>query len=174
MDDKNLKGHLISLLWGGALAALLIYADQATKVWSENVLKDSEPIPLIEGVLELQYLENTGAAFGMFRDAQTFFFISTVAVMIIIVSVLARMPVTKRLFPLRFLLYIIFAGAIGNFIDRIRFRYVRDFIYFKLINFPIFNVADICVTCATILLIILMLAFYKDKDLAFLSRSGNQ
>ena len=54
-------------------------------------------------------------------------------------------------------------------IDRFRFDYVVDFFYFELINFPIFNVADIYVTCATILLAVLLLFFYKEDDLKFLS-----
>lgn len=62
------------------------------------------------------------------------------------------------------------AGAIGNFIDRVRFGYVRDFIYFKIINFPVFNVADCYVTVSVIIFIILILFVYKNEDdFAFLS-----
>lgn len=66
-------------------------------------------------------------------------------------------------------LILIAAGGMGNMIDRIRLDYVVDFIYFSLINFPIFNVADIFVTIGTILLIILLLFVYKEDDLNFLS-----
>ena len=60
---------------------------------------------------------------------------------------------------------LILSGAFGNCIDRIRLNYVVDFLYFKLINFPIFNVADIYVTVAAFLLVILILIYYKEDDL---------
>ena len=63
------------------------------------------------------------------------------------------------------------SGAVGNFIDRVRFGYVRDFIYFKLINFPVFNVADCYVTVSVALLIILILFVYKEDDFGFLKLS---
>ena len=165
---------LIAFLWMTHLFALLVFLDQWSKAWAVEALKDKPALPLIPDVLELQYLENTGAAFGLLKDARSFFLISTVMVLVIILSVLTRMPLGKRHFPLRLLLIIIAAGAVGNLIDRVQLHYVRDFIYFKPINFPIFNVADICVSCATIVLIILLMAVYKDKDLAFLSRETAQ
>ena len=57
------------------------------------------------------------------------------------------------------------AGAIGNFIDRVSLNYVVDFLYFKLINFPIFNVADIYVTCSAFVIIVLGIFYYKDEDI---------
>lgn len=70
---------------------------------------------------------------------------------------------------LHLLLSLIAAGAIGNMIDRIRLDYVVDFIYIVLINFPIFNVADIYVSVATAILVILLLFVYKEQDLNFIS-----
>ena len=64
----------------------------------------------------------------------------------------------------------LFAGGIGNFIDRVRFNYVVDFFYFKLIDFPIFNVADIYVSVSCVFLAILIIFFYKDKDFDFLGK----
>ncbi|MBO5564099.1 MAG: signal peptidase II [Lachnospiraceae bacterium] len=162
---------LLHFVWMLPLFGILLFLDLSTKQWAERVLKDADPIPLIRGVLEFQYLENAGAAFGMMQRAQGFFVISAIAVLIIITSVLFNMPGGKRHLPLRVNVVVIAAGALGNLIDRLRFQYVRDFIYFKLINFPIFNVADICVTCGAIVLMILLLWFYKDKDLEFLSSS---
>ena len=72
---------------------------------------------------------------------------------------------TSEFNPLLWSLAILCAGAVGNLIDRIMHRYVIDFIYFSVINFPIFNVADIYVTVSVILLIILVLFHYKDTDL---------
>ena len=78
------------------------------------------------------------------------------------------MPVNKRFLILRILILLIAAGAVGNFIDRIRQGYVVDFFYFKLINFPIFNVADIYVSVGMVILALLIFFYYKDEDLACL------
>ncbi|NMB42654.1 MAG: lipoprotein signal peptidase, partial [Clostridiales bacterium] len=80
------------------------------------------------------------------------------------------LPQVKRYNILRILLVLIIAGAIGNLIDRIRLNYVVDFIYFALINFPIFNVADIYVTVSTFVFLILALFYYKDEDFEFLEK----
>ena len=70
-----------------------------------------------------------------------------------------KVPHERRFIPLRICMLMIASGAIGNMIDRIRLNYVIDFFYFELIDFPIFNVADIYVTVAAIFLILLIL-FY--------------
>ena len=79
------------------------------------------------------------------------------------------MPDKKKYTKLHFLFSLIVAGSIGNMIDRIRYDYVVDFIYFVRINFPIFNVADIYVSLSAVILIILLLFVYKEKDLYFIS-----
>ena len=70
-----------------------------------------------------------------------------------------------KFWPIRLIAIAILAGAWGNMLDRIRLAYVVDFFYFKLIDFPIFNVADIYVSVATVVLILLVLFYYKDEDL---------
>lgn len=65
---------------------------------------------------------------------------------------------------MRVCLDLIAAGAVGNLIDRISLSYVRDFIYFSLIDFPVFNVADMYITCATFTLLLLSLLYYKEED----------
>ena len=69
--------------------------------------------------------------------------------------------------PLLFCGSLIFAGALGNFIDRVIRNYVVDFIYFKPINFPIFNFADICVTVGTFVLFLCLIFVYKENELEF-------
>jgi signal peptidase II len=66
------------------------------------------------------------------------------------------------------------AGALGNLYDRIVYRYVIDFIYFSLINFPVFNVADIYVTCGLILFVLLYIFFYKENELEVFYRKKEQ
>ena len=147
---------LITVVLGVAL-------DQFTKHLAVAHIKE-EPIILIDGVLELRYLENRGAAFGMLQNQQWFFLIVTVITLCIIIYTYIRLPRERHFTPLRICLITLTAGAIGNMIDRISLQYVVDFIYFKLIDFPIFNVADIFATCSTIVLIILFLFFYSEDD----------
>ena len=82
----------------------------------------------------------------------------------------------RRYLVLRILAVLIVAGAIGNFIDRLRLGYVVDFFYFCLIDFPIFNVADIYVTVSTFVLLFVMFFYYKEEDLdrIFRGRKGQR
>ena len=87
----------------------------------------------------------------------------------VIVFVLIKVPTQKKYYSLNILLVMIAAGAIGNMIDRVRYDYVVDFIYLVCIQFPIFNVADIYVTTATVILVFQILFVYKTNDFNFLS-----
>ncbi len=103
-------------------------------------------------------------------QGQKFFFIFIAAVILgIIVYVLWKMPYQKRYVKLHITLVFIASGALGNLIDRVRYDYVVDFLYFSLINFPVFNVADIYVTLAAFALAALLLFVYKESDLEFLT-----
>mgnify|MGYP002765742928 FL=1 len=144
---------------------LLILLDQLTKIWAVVRLKDQPAISLIRGVFELQYLENCGSAFGMMQGARVFFIISTIVLFLLVCVIYIRIPKEKMYLPLRVIAVLFLAGAAGNFIDRVRQGFVVDFFYFSLINFPIFNVADIYVTTATIALIVFILFYYKEADL---------
>lgn len=165
MSRKKRKILAFDLL----LLVLLIAADQFTKHKAVLHLKDQPEIRLIPGVLELRYLENRGAAFGMLQDQKFFFIFIAVLILLVIAWVLYKTPDKRRYNALHILLVMIASGALGNMIDRLRYDYVVDFIYFVLINFPIFNVADIYVTVATACLIVLLLFIYKEEDLGFLS-----
>ena len=152
-----------------AVLLIMVFIDQLTKNIAVVKLKDQPAYSLIDGVLEFNYLENKGAAFGMLQNQKIFFVFIAVLFIAAIVFVLIKAPNENKYIKLHILLSLICAGAIGNMIDRLRLDYVVDFIYFSLINFPIFNVADICVTVSTILLILLILFVYKDHDFYFLS-----
>ena len=141
-----------------------IVFDQYTKYLAITYLQNS-PLPIVEGVFELHYLENRGAAFGILQNQQWFFLIIGVLLLFVVLKLYITLPHTKRLFPLRICMLSITCGAIGNMIDRIRLNYVIDFLYFKLIDFPIFNVADIYVSVATFALVILFLFYYKEDEL---------
>ena len=94
-----------------------------------------------------------------------FFIVLTIIVLILIAILYQRIPWNRHFLPLNVILMGFFAGAIGNVIDRMIHHYVIDFFYFSLINFPIFNVADIYVVVACILFILLMLFYYKEEEL---------
>jgi signal peptidase II len=151
---------------GLIVCPILILIDQFTKHLAVSCLKEGGSIALLENVFELYYLENKGAAFGMLQNKQIIFLLITFAALILIAWVyLFRIPDEKRYYPLGLIALFLFSGAIGNLIDRVKNRYVVDFFYFKLIDFPVFNVADIYVTCGTIFLILLIVFYYKDSDL---------
>ena len=169
------KAFRLTLAAEAVLTALLVLLDQATKLAAVSALKDGGPYVLIPGVFQLQYLENRGAAFGLLQNARIFFLAVTLIALAAVIYVLVRLPLKRKYIVLRFLMVLIAAGAVGNMIDRVFLGYVRDFLYFSLIDFPIFNVADIYVTCATILLILLLLFYYKEEDdFAFLSPGGKK
>lgn len=148
---------------------LLIAVDQLTKYLAIQQLKDKPAYIILDGILELNYLENKGAAFGMLQNQKVFFIFVAIVILSVIAYVLFKTPDHKKYRALHILLSLIAAGAIGNMIDRIRLDYVVDFIYIVLINFPIFNVADIYVTFATAILVLMLLFVYKEQDLNFIS-----
>ncbi|MBO4288514.1 MAG: signal peptidase II [Lachnospiraceae bacterium] len=147
------------------LIAALVSIDQWTKGMAVEFLKDKAAVPLIPGWLELQYSENRGAAFGLLQDGRIFFLIVTAAVLAAMAWFFVRIPEKKRYLPIMILLPIIAGGAIGNMIDRLMNGYVVDFIYLSVINFPIFNLADIFVSWSAVLLILFMIFKYKDEDI---------
>lgn len=153
---------------------ILIFLDQYTKHWAVVRLKGNSPIIVIDKILEFSYLENRGAAFGSMQGKQTFFIIITSILMLFLVYVLYKVPKTKYYHPMIVTVVVLISGALGNFIDRVSNHYVVDFISAVFIDFPIFNVADIYVTCSMILAVFLLLFYYKDEDLLFLSIKRNK
>ena len=159
---KTKKGSLFFLTIGTVLLVLL---DQATK-WAASVyLKGSHPIALVKGIFELYYLENRGSAFGLMQGKRFFFIVMALIVLIIIPYIYYQIPLSPRFVLLRLDAVLFLAGAVGNAIDRVVRGYVIDFLYFSLIDFPVFNVADIYVTVSAFTLFFLMLFYYKEEDL---------
>lgn len=156
------------------LAVLLLVFDQYTKFLAITKLKDHPAFVCWDGVLELRYLENRGSAFGMLQNQKIFILFVGFVFLAMILFFLLKLPEKKKFCVVHILLSFIIAGGIGNMIDRFRFDYVVDFIYFVLIDFPIFNVADICIVCGTICLFLLFLFVYKEKDLEFLNFKQNR
>ena len=149
--QKSFLTHIITLVG----IFLLLFLDQFTKVLAKGYLMGHKDKILIPGVLQLHYLENQGAAFSLLNGKLVFFYIITPVLCIAIAILYKKLPG---------ILTALMAGAIGNYIDRILYHKVTDFIYFSLIDFPVFNVADIYVTVSIVVLLILVFFYYKDED----------
>lgn len=160
---KERMKHLI-------LFIVLIAIDQVSKYWVRTDLINRDSLPIIPDVLKLQYHTNTGAVWGIMGGKVEFLRIFTLIVLVLILFFYTRIPREKRFRPLSIIIVFILAGAVGNLIDRFALGHVVDFIYFELINFPLFNFADICLTVSSILLFILAIFYYKDEDFAFLDQ----
>ena len=151
-----------------AISLALIFLDQFTKLLAVKHLKGRPAIPLISGVFELDYLENRGSAFGMFQNQKFFILLVSFVFLAVLLFLLFKLPEGKKYNWLHFVIVVIIAGGIGNMIDRFRLEYVVDFFSFVLIHFPVFNVADIYIVVATVLLAVLILFVYGDEDFHFL------
>ena len=163
---KQKRSFFTSFLIG---FVILVGLDQWTKGLAVKHLMNQPPFVIWDGVFELLYSENRGAAFGMMQGKQVFFFLIALVVLAAVVYLLWKMPVTERYMPMAVCLMMVSAGAVGNMIDRIGQGYVVDFLYFKLINFPIFNVADCYVTISAFLLILLVFFYYREEEMACFS-----
>ena len=147
------------LIWF-LIAAIAVILDQVTKWLAVEFLTKVETVPLIQNVLHLTYLENTGAAFGILKNNRwVFLIISTVAI-IALLAYIAKFPLKSKLLGVG--LSFIVGGGIGNMIDRVLLGYVVDFIDFRLINFAVFNVADSFV-CVGAVLVLIYVFFFSDK-----------
>lgn len=156
------------------IATILLGLDQFTKHLAILRLKDRPAYVLMDGVLELQYLENHGSAFGMLQNQKFFILFVGVFFMLVIMFFLFKLPNTRKYVRVHLLLSVIIAGGIGNMIDRFRFDYVVDFISFVLIHYPIFNVADIYIVAGVLSLFALFMFVFQEKDLEFLSFKQNR
>ncbi len=165
---QTLKEKRFILIINLIIFTLTVIADRLIKIYAESKLKNHPNKSIINGILEFTYLENSGAAFGLLKGQKSFFILVTIIILFAILYVVVRMPAKKHFYGAQICLSLIAAGSVANMIDRILYSYVVDYIYFSIIQFPIFNLADFFVTTATFVLIVLMLFFYKEDDLNFL------
>lgn len=159
--NKMIAGRVIPAIIS---VVILIIIDQISKMHIINTMELFDSIPVINGVLDIHYIRNAGAAWGMFQNKQIMFYIETVIILLLAMILYIRCLKKDKYKDIRILILLITAGAIGNFIDRLRFKYVIDFIYFKIIDFPVFNIADCYITIGVFVLIFLMLFKYKEAD----------
>lgn len=145
------------------ISILVILSDQISKVILDPFLKNNGgTFPLIPGVVELRLAHNTGVALGMFSDLIIITIILTSVIICLLIFVVYKTRSAKSILY-KISTGLILSGAISNLADRIFLGYVRDFFNFQFVNFAIFNVADISITCGGILLGIYLI-FYAKKD----------
>ncbi|WP_179395419.1 signal peptidase II [Lacticaseibacillus absianus] len=144
------------------LAVAMIGLDQWVKAWIIAHVALGQTVRFIPGVLSLTHIKNTGAAFSILEGKQWFFYIVTV-VSLVIVAMLWKDSGCH--FWYRLGLTLIFAGTIGNVIDRLRFQEVTDMFQLDFMNFAIFNVADACLTVGVVIVLIFLL-FVEGKGKA--------
>ena len=166
MQKNNIFKFTIFIIF----SILLVFLDQITKFVAKNTFINN-PKVLIKNVLEFSYTENTGAAFGVLKNQFAFFYIITILVILFILFFVYKTDFSSKYLPIIFSILLIFSGSIGNLIDRIKNNYVIDFIYFKIIDFPLFNLADTYITIGASLIIILFLFFYKEEDFNYVFKS---
>ena len=139
-----------------------IAADQLLKVWAVQALADGSVIAVIPGFFTLVYVENRGAAFGIFQNATVFFLIMSLVVAAVAVWTMIKNRYFAD-FPSRLCLTLIVTGGMGNAVDRIVRGFVVDYMKFEFSFFPwVFNLADVFVVCSTIALIGILI-FSKEK-----------
>ena len=148
---------------------LLVIIDQLTKVWARGPIKEN-PITIIEDVFSLHYLENRGSIWGILQGKVDVLLIFSILIFLLLIYAYVKLPKTEHYHLLSWVLVVILAGAIGNTIDRLFFGFVTDFLYFELINFPIFNIADCYLTiCAFFICYLILFGKYKNDHFDFLS-----
>ena len=128
--------------------ALCIGADQAVKLYVVSHLALYESAPLLPGVVELLYIQNTGGGFSILAGHTWLLTILTAALMAGVAALMV-----KRVFPHPLAMWsmaAILGGGLGNLIDRVRLGYVVDMFNFQFMDYPVFNVADILVVCGTV------------------------
>ena len=132
------------------LSILFVSADQVVKMWTVNHFSLHEGMEFMKGIVSILYVRNTGAAWGMFEGKMFFFYLITAVAVGTLLYLMFKEKGKSKLLLTAYSL--ILAGSVGNFIDRIRLGYVVDMFKFEFIDFPIFNVADICLTIGVIFL----------------------
>lgn len=146
------------------ISGFLVALDQLTKIYVHANFTPGETVPVIRDIFHITYVRNAGAAFGIFKDHselfRNIFFLSMPPIAMVFILGMFRSVESSDRWQV-FALSMIFGGAIGNYIDRLRFRFVIDFLdvhYKQVWSYPAFNIADSAIVCGVILLLWIMMA----------------
>ncbi|HIV97663.1 MAG TPA: signal peptidase II [Candidatus Agathobaculum stercoravium] len=144
-------------------ALVMIVLDQVVKYWALTSLQAQHTIPLIENVFHLTYVENRGAAFSLLAQFDSrWIFVALAVIITIVIFIVLRIDYIQTALG-RWSLVLVAAGALGNAIDRVIHGFVVDLFDFRLIHFPVFNVADIFICVGGVLFVIYFMFQHKDK-----------
>ena len=148
-------------LFMAIVAAILVVADQLSKLWIVANIPLYGTVDALPGIFNLTYVQNTGAAFSSFQGMQWLF-----ALIFLVFTVGIVWEFSKKRLPFttfdRWCIVAIYAGGLGNMIDRVRLGYVVDMIRLEFMNFPVFNVADCLITCGCVVLIAHLVFFNRE------------
>ncbi len=148
-------------LFMAIFAALVVAADQITKILTVANIPLYGKVDFLPGVLGLTYVQNTGAAFSSFQGQQWLFAILFLALTVAVIWEYRKKALPFTTFE-RWCIAALYAGGLGNMIDRIRLGYVVDMIETQFMKFPVFNVADCFITCGCIGLIFHLIFFNRN------------
>ena len=144
-------------------AVLLVAVDQITKYIALTQLNPIGSVTFIDGFMDFTFVENRGAAFGIFSGKTWLLLVISIIICAVLVWAMTKMPKTKEYRKLRVTFVLILSGAVGNIIDRAMRGYVVDFFEFTFIKWPVFNMADIYVVVGTIVMAVIIMFFMKDE-----------
>ena len=153
---------MLSAVFSALLALALLILDQWVKQFISAALPLGEARPLLPGVVELRTVHNYGAAWSSFSGARWMLVIVTSLIVLLILAALVRRVVRHPLGVLAGCLIV--SGGLGNILDRVRLGYVVDMFNFQFMDYPVFNVADMCIVCGCVLGLIYYQWFYEKYD----------
>ena len=143
------------------VSALVVVLDQITKYLTVANIPLHSQVPFLPGFLNLTYVRNTGAAFSSFEGMQWLFALVFAIFTLLILWEYFKKPMGFSKFD-RLCIAAIYGGGLGNMIDRVRMGYVVDMIETDFMTFPVFNVADIFITCGCVALLVSLIFFNKE------------
>ena len=144
------------------LIAGILLVDQLVKYVVRNHMYVGESIPVIQGVFHLTYVRNTGAAFNLFEGMSMFLQIVTFFALVFAVWFMEKH--LQRHWTLLLSMILIISGGAGNLLDRLFLGYVTDLFEFRLIHFPVFNVADIAICVGCFILVLYTFLFDRPAE----------
>ena len=143
-----------------AIIFFIVSADQAVKYGIVSFMEMGESIPVLPGIFHITYIENPGAAFGMFANQRMIFILAALLVIVAVCAAYRRLMEESR--TVRWGVALLLGGAVGNLIDRVRTGRVIDFLDFRI--WPVFNIADVGI-CIGVALLIYTMAFEREKEI---------
>ncbi len=163
LNRKMCKYFAIEMFFMGLYLAFDLLTKHFIYTPIANGTKVSDDFFHIDGVIRFVSVENTGSSFGMFSGNNTLLAVISVVAMIAMLVFMLFSEKNRNMW-LRIALILMVAGGIGNTVDRLAFGYVRDLVYFELIDFAVFNFADSGLIIGCVLLIIYVIFYYKPDD----------